>query len=1351
MNLFNTFKVRLGIILLLSLCKAEFADSQERSLTIVGTAEYNFNPLANVKVTLLKEGNIDQTIYTSSDGIFRFSLLMNENYTVLLEKPGLLSKKIAFNTELPDDIVLKWTNEFAISLFEGCEGVNTSILEQPVDVIKFSANKSEFISDKAYVEKIRTGIEKLLTDIEFCQTDKVKTLTREADQLYNKKQYAEAKVKYEEALKIFPEDSYCQKRITDINIKIGEDKEAGQKYTSAIQEADQLYANKSYELAKLKYQEALKIMPSSNYPREKITTIDNLLQAKQNIEQEKLDKEKNYNSLISKANLAVNNQDLEGAKSLYQQALLIKPDATFPKQKINDLEPLIAQQKQKNEEKTATLKSFNEAMAMGQAAIQKNDLETAKQHFNKALMINPQSDLPKQKIAEIDKQIAELKQTELKAQKSENEKKITTALDEGDMYFQQKNYEAAETAYQRALQLSPGDLYAKQRIDKIMSFKQTAEAEKQKTIEKAVTESVDKADNLMATASYQQAIEVYKQALLQKPDDAGLKNKLASAELKLAEENIKKSNEQAKKVESDQYLVKGNNFFNAKNYLQAKDAYQKALDIYPDQSVARNKIIEIDKILTAQKQQEQYKEQVAKADLLFTSKDFSNAKAAYQQALATKSDEVYPQQKITEIDKIISENKKLVAEQTAREEQFKLAISEGDKSMSALKLSEAKLNYQKALAIKPADAYPTSQITKIDALIAEQLKKDSEAKAKEQQYNSAIKLADQLLAANKNTEAKSAYQQALALKPGDAYPTSQIAKIDALIAEQLKKDSEGKAKEQQYNSAIKLADQLLAAQKSAEAKSAYQQALSIKPGDAYPTSQIAKIDALIAEQLKKDSEARAKEQQYNSAIKLADQLLAAQKNAEAKSAYQQALSIKPGDAYPTSKIAKIDALIAEQLKKDSEAKAKEQQYNSAIKLADQLLAAQKNAEAKSAYQQALAIKPGDAYPTSQIAKIDALIAEQLKKDSEAKAKEQQYNSAIKLADQLLASQKNAEAKSAYQQALAIKPADAYPMSQITKIDALIAEQLKKDSEARAKEQQYNSAIKLADQLFAAQKNAEAKSAYQQALAIKPGDAYPTSQITKIDALIANQLKKENDAKANEQKYKTAIAQADQFFASEKLIEAKSYYEQSLKIKSGDPYPTSQVQKIDARLVQLEKEKQAKNELDQKYNKAIQDADLAFNNKDFERARGLYNQALTMKPSEVYPKERLNKITDIERILAQEQAAKKQVATTTTKTDKPKSTSKLADLKFANDSERDKYLNGLRDKYPVGVTLEVHKEEFRTINRYIVIRDNEVREFRKITFSYGGIEYSINGIPATGQYFDSQVKTRAGEKFQELEM
>ncbi len=1127
--------------------------AQERSLRVIGTVENDMEPVPRAKVNLFKDGNSVEIIFTKPNGEFLFDLEINHEYLIEVSGAGFLTKRIAFNTELPDDIFGKWTMEFAMSLFKGCEGVTNTTLDDPVDRIKYSTNKSDFISDIAYVQRMRGRIEGLLIDIEKCHNDKFEDLIKEADELNRENKPEEARAKYEEALKIIPDDRITQRKVDEINKRVGETQENQQVFSTAINEADRLFAEKQYEAAREKYNEALRAMPQNNYPREKVAEIDKMNREKTQLEEEELTTERKYNSLVAQGNAAYTAKNFVAAKTYYEQALLVKPGASFPTQRVSELGPAIEMQKQATLNKASNDKAYNEALAMGQSAMQSKNYDLAKQHFNKALTIKPEESYPKQMISEIDNTIASQQAEQLEASKAITQKKIDAALDEGDAMFKAKNYSAAANAYQRALQLAPQDSYTKDRLNKSKSMMAAADAEKQRSLEKMHQAKIDEADALVATASYTQAIAVYKQALLAKPNDAILQNKLANAEYQLAAEQQQKNASAAKKKEYDQLLAQGNNYFSSKQYTNAKLSFSKATVIFPDQP--------------------------------------------------------YPRTKIQEIDALLAKNQK------------------------------------------------------------------------EQEYNGIITKADNLMASKDYIQAKSVYQQALTLKAGDAYAQQKVAEIDALL------------------------------------------------------------------------DKNAKDKQYRTQIIKADNLMASKDYVQAKTFYQQALALKTNDTYSRQKIAEIDGLIRENERLASEQEAKDEQYSRAIQEADNLFSLVRLPEAKAAYQRALALKANETYPREQISKIDARIVEQTRLENAKKAKEQQYTDLISKGNALFAAKNYSEAKTVYQQALALNPAEGYPKQKIAEIDGILGQQQKQAAEQKALDQRYNQIVMQADNLYKASKFAEAKSAYQEASSLKPVEPYPKTQISKIEAKIAEQTRLADQQRTTEFKYKEAITMADRLYGQNDLEGAKTQYEKALSFKPNETYPTGQIVKINGQLAQIDKTRQEKAAYEQRYNSVITEADKAYDSRDYVTAKAKYMQALSMKSSETYPQQRLNKIAEFERIIAQKEAAKNAAvaaATTSTATETSARPSKLASLDFVNDSERDKYLDALKKDYPQGVTLEIHKEKISTIERFVVYRGNEIREFRKVKFSWG-TDYSMNGKPITEQYFKSQVKVREGEYFKEIKL
>lgn len=112
--------------------------------------------------------------------------------------------------------------------------------------------------------------------------------------------------------------------------------------------------------------------------------------------------------------------------------------------------------------------------------------------------------------------------------------------------------------------------------------------------------------------------------------------------------------------------------------------------------------------------------------------------------------------------------------------EYKKAIESADAAFNGKKYKEAKTFYAKALDFKPEEKYPKDKMAEIDGIIS---------KMQEEAYKKQIKSADDLLAAKKYTDAKSAYEKASKMKPKEAYPKTKINEINVILAE-LKKQEE---------------------------------------------------------------------------------------------------------------------------------------------------------------------------------------------------------------------------------------------------------------------------------------------------------------------------------------------------------------------------------------------------------------------------------------------------------------------------------------------------------------------------------------------------------------------------------
>ncbi len=281
----------------------------------------------------------------------------------------------------------------------------------------------------------------------------------------------------------------------------------------------------------------------------------------------------------------------------------------------------------------------------------------------------------------------------------------------------------------------------------------------------------------------------------------------------------------------------------------------------------------------------------------------------------------------------------------------------------------------------------------------------------------------------------------------------------------------------------------------------------------------------------------------------------------------------------------------------------ETNYQMAIERADASFVKTQYINALTDYKLALTYKPNEAYPPAQIAKIDQILALQKELDG-------QYAQFIKSADSVFTLEKWNESRAIYIQANELKPKEEYPVNQINMIDALLAN-------LNDLETNYQMAIERADASFVKTQYINALTDYKLALTFKPKETYPPAQIAKIDQILA--LQKELDTQ-----YAQFIKSADSLFNLENWNESRAIYVQATELKSNEEYPVNQINKIDALLSKLK-------DLENNYQSAIARADASFVQVLYGKAKKDYLLALTYKPKEIYPKQ---KIEEIDNLIAQ---------------------------------------------------------------------------------------------------------------------
>ncbi len=942
MNLRSILSATSLTLLLVNFSFVLFSQDKKGGVRIDGTVYENLQKLKGVEVTLEEGGSVVDTKITDQTGKFAFTLEFDKHYMVIFDKDGYVSKKVEVDTRNVPDKERKFDFSYGrwkVDLFRDDLGVDASILSKPVAKIVYNPGNVQFGIDKKYQKMMKPGLDRLAEAVSRAYED----LEKENEQEY-------------------------------------------MDFLLAVKDGDRFLKEKDYENALIQYEAANNMRPDEPYPIKQIKKVNALIAAS-------VGAEERYKTLIAQADEAFNASDWMTAKGYYQQALEVKKEEEYPKERLAEIKELIAADRAKSEaEKLAALRAeYDKIIAEADAKFNKKDYLGAKPLYQEAKRKMPKEEYPTTQLALI---------TKLMAQQEAVEREYNKHIAKADKMMMLHNYTGAMATYQLALDLKPGDRYATEKI---------AEAN--------------------AKINELSQLELQKQ-------------KMAEAEQLRKEEEYKKN------------ITDGDIAFEARQYNLAVSKYEAALDIFSDREYPKKKIKEANqKLAEFEGTKKLYDKMMAMGNRNYDEAKYEQAINNFQQALNLMPDDQRAKERLAlaqaQLDKLKSAEE---AKQMAIKREYDQHVQRADEALKNLNLDVAETEYLAALKIIPGQEYPKGQLALVRDKRAE-LKAKRKEEEKQQQllakkrerYATTIASADQLFAAKKYDEAKATYQKALSILPDETYPVEQIAKIDSQLAAIMAEAEANKAKfEERYKSLLSMGDKAMAEEKYVEAKSYFNQALEMKPKEEYPKSKIALIDAklsqlakLEAQKKKEEAELAKKEEQYKDHVARADLLLNNKDYAGAKAEYLLAAGIFPDRIYPSQKIKEIETTLAQLAKAEEEKAAKEralqqkeEKYKILVKQGDESIAAKNWTAAVQMYNQAAELFPDRTYPQTQLAKIEMLKAEEARLAEEqkrqaalAEANKEKYQELIREGDKLMDEKKFELAGYKYEQAAKLIPGD----------------------------------------------------------------------------------------------------------------------------------------------------------------------------------------------------------------------------------------------------------------------------------------------------------------------------------------
>ncbi len=154
-------------------------------------------------------------------------------------------------------------------------------------------------------------------------------------------------------------------------------------YQKSIADADKFLSAKDYTNALKEYENASTLKPAEQYPTQKIAEVKGLMDKISGDELE-------FNRAVQRGEQLMAQKDYTSARGEFTKASQLKPNESYPKEKLQEINQLL---KQQDENQT----SFDQSVARAEEYYAKKEYDQALNEYQKALVFIPgQKDDPGQ-------------------------------------------------------------------------------------------------------------------------------------------------------------------------------------------------------------------------------------------------------------------------------------------------------------------------------------------------------------------------------------------------------------------------------------------------------------------------------------------------------------------------------------------------------------------------------------------------------------------------------------------------------------------------------------------------------------------------------------------------------------------------------------------------------------------------------------------------------------------------------------------------------------------------------------------------------------------------------------------
>lgn len=781
--------------------------------------------------------------------------------------------------------------------------------------------------------KVKAQLDKVSKELvaQAQQEEQLQSIVKAAEEAAKNENWAEAQKKAEEGLAIKSDPRLDEIKANaiaaqeEVAAAQAAEAELQEKYDGLLAEADKASADKNYEEAIGKYEEAQQLKDTPDV-QQKLAAVKEAQASEAQAAEAAAAKEAEGEALLEEARSKLQSGDLDGAKETAMAAgELLGSDRV--KDVLKGVEDAEKEKAAELEQEQQLQQQYNELVAAGNESLTAGDLDQAKGKFTEASNLKEEAPEAQTGLEQVEAKLKEQEAQEAQAAEAEaqQKEKFENLLSAAQVALDAGNYDEARKSFTAA-----GELFEDKRVDQGLedieaAIAQQASAEEAEAKKKAdYDQLVQSGNERLAAGELEEAKKAFSdaQALIADGPEAakGLED-VAAKELELDAQQAQQAEAEAqKKQEFEELLIKADGALEAGNYEEAKASYAAAGELFEDKRVDKG-LKAAEEALSAQssaeeqaaQQQAAYEQLLAEGQQALDAGELDAAQKKYEEALAMQDGEE-PKAKLTQIAELKAakeqanaaqeEEQAAAAAEAKLQKQFDDLLAQGDKDAEKSDWAKAEASYAEALALKDDEAVKAKleNAKAKQAELASQAQEAAAAKESQEEQERLKKSFDEKVAEadkafNKGAldEAEQAYNDALAIMD-DAYPKSQLEKIEE---ERSKSAEQAQAeREARFVSLIEQGDQAFEQKDLNAAREAYVAAVQIKE-DEHAQSQLNKIMALEEQARVKDQElaaANAEEERFNTLVTDGDKLFQANRLEEASVKYAEALGVKEDDA-----------------------------------------------------------------------------------------------------------------------------------------------------------------------------------------------------------------------------------------------------------------------------------------------------------------------------------------------------------------------------------------------------------------------------------------------------------------------